>query len=136
MHTPASGGDRGLQAAVHEVAERARALTRLEVELASLELRRKTAAVGMGAALLAAGGVVALFAAGFLLATAAAALATVLPTWLALLVVGGALLVVAGVLFAIGSSRLRRGVPPVPQQALEEAKLTGAALTTTGRNGG
>lgn len=134
MHTPANGGDRGLHAAVHEVAEHARALTRLEVELASLELRRKTAAVGAGAALLAAGGVVALFAAGFLLAAAAAALATVLPSWAALLVVAGTLLLVAGMLFAIGSSRLRRGVPPVPEQAIEEAKLTGAALS--GRNGG
>jgi hypothetical protein len=123
-----------LQAAVHEVAERARALTRLEVELASLELRRKTAAVGAGAALIAAGGVFALFAVGFLLATAAAALATVLPTWSALIIVGGTLLIAAALLFAIGSSRLRRGVPPVPEQALEEAKLTGAALS--GRNGG
>ena len=134
MRTPADGGDRGLHAAVHEVAERARALTRLEIELASLELRRKTAAVGAGAALLAAGGVLALFAAGFLFAAAAAALATVLPTWAALLVVAGALLLVAGMLFAIGSSRLRRGVPPLPEQAIEEAKLTGAALS--GRNGG
>ena len=123
-----------MQAAVHEVAERARALTRLEVELASLELRRKTAAVGAGAALIAAGGVFALFAVGFLLATAAAALATVLPTWSALIIVGGTLLIAAALLFAIGSSRLRRGVPPVPEQALEEAKLTGAALS--GRNGG
>jgi hypothetical protein len=135
MHTPANGRDGGLQAAVHEVAERARALTRLEVELASLELRRKTAAVGAGAALIAAGGVVALFAAGFVLATVAVALAIVLPTWLALLVVGGTLVALAAVLIAIGSSRLRRGVPPIPEQALEEAKLTGAALTT-GRNGG
>jgi Putative Actinobacterial Holin-X, holin superfamily III len=134
MHTPADGQNGGVHAAVHDVAERARTLARLEIELASLELRRKTAALGTGAALVAAGGVVALFAAGFLLATAAAALATVLPTWLALLIVGGTLLVVAAVLFAIGSSRLRRGVPPVPEQALEEAKLTGAALT--GRNGG
>jgi hypothetical protein len=123
-----------LHAAVHEVAERARALTRLEIELASLELRRKTAAVGAGAALIAAGGVVALFSAGFLLATAAAALAIVLPTWLALLAVGGTLLVVAAALFAIGRSQLHRGVLPVPKQALEEAKLTGATLT--GRNGG
>ena len=123
-----------MHAAVHEVAERARALTRLEVELASLELRRKTAAVGAGAALIAAGGVFALFAVGFLLATAAAALATVLPTWSALIIVGGTLLIAAALLFAIGSSRLRRGVPPVPEQALEEAKLTGAALS--GRNGG
>jgi hypothetical protein len=134
MHTPGNGGNAGVQAAVHEVADRARALARLEVELAALELRNKTAAMGAGAALVAAGGIVALFAAGFLLATAAAALATVLPTWLALLIVGGTLLVVAAVLFAVGSSRLRRGVPPVPEQALEEAKLTGAALT--GRNGG
>jgi Putative Actinobacterial Holin-X, holin superfamily III len=134
MHTPADERDRGLQAAVHDVAERARALTRLEVELASLELRRKTAAFGTGAALIAAGGVLALFAVGFLLATAAAALATVVPTWSALLVVGGTLLVVAAVLVAIGTSRLRRGVPPVPEQALEEAKLTGAALAKA-RNG-
>jgi cytochrome c oxidase assembly factor CtaG len=134
MPTRAESSNGGVQAAVHEVAEHARTLVRLEGELATLEVRKKVAALGAGAALLAAGGVLALFALGFLLATVAAALATVLATWLALLVVGGGLALVAGVLLAIGVSRLRRGVPPVPEQAIAEAKLTGAALS--GRHDG
>jgi Putative Actinobacterial Holin-X, holin superfamily III len=128
MHTRAETRDDGVQAAVHEVTEHARSLARLEGELAVLELRRKVAALGAGAILLAAGGVLALFSLGFLLATVAAALALVVPTWLALLIVGVAVLLVAAAAFAIGRSQLRRGVPPVPEQAIAEAKLTGDAL--------
>jgi hypothetical protein len=124
----------GVQTTMHEVAEHARTLVRLEGELAVLEVRRKISAIGAGVVLLAAGGVLALFALGFLLATVAAALATVLATWLALLVVGGALALVAAVALAVGVSQLRAGVPPVPEQAMAEAKLTGAALT--GRHDG
>ena len=132
MPTRAERGNGGVQAAVHEVAEHARNLARLEVELAATELRRKGAAFGVGAVSLALGGVLVLFAVGFLGAAAAAALAIVLPTWGALLVVGGSFLVVAGILLALGRSRLRRAVPPVPEQAVEEAKLTGAALRGNG----
>jgi Putative Actinobacterial Holin-X, holin superfamily III len=134
MPTRAETGNGGVQAAVHEVAERARTLVRLEGELAALEVRQKIAALGAGVVLLAAGGVLALFALGFLLATVAVALATALATWLALLLVGAGLALVAALLFAIGVSQLRRGVPPVPEQAIAEAKLTGAALS--GRNDG
>ena len=129
MPTRAESRNGGVQAAVHEVAEHARTLVRLEGELAALEVRRKIAALGAGVALLVAGGVLALFGLGFLLATLAAALATVLATWLALLVVAVGLVLVAVLLLAIGVSQLRRGVPPVPEQAIVEAKLTGAALT-------
>ena len=128
MHTRADARNGGVQAAVHEVTEHARTLARLEAELAGLELRRKVAALGVGAALLAVGGVLALFALGFLLATAAAALALAVDTWLALLIVAGGLVLVAAIAFALGLSRLKKGVPPVPEQAIEEAKLTGAAL--------
>jgi hypothetical protein len=128
MHTRADVGNGGVQTAVHEVTEHARSLARLEVELASLEVRSKVAALGAGAVLLAAGGVLALFGLGFLLATVAAALALVVPTWLALLTVGVGVLLAAGAAFAIGRSQLRRGVPPVPEQAIAEAKLTGDAL--------
>jgi hypothetical protein len=128
MRTPADQRD-GVQAAVHDVAEHARSLARLEVELAKVEVRDKVAALSGGALLLAVGGVVALFALGFLLATVAAALALVLPMWLALLIVGGVLLVIAGGLLALGRSRLQRGVPLAPERAIEEAKLTGAALS-------
>jgi hypothetical protein len=128
MHTRADVENGGVQAAVHDVTEHARSLARLEVELAGLEVRSKVAALGAGAVVLAAGGVLALFGLGFLLATVAAALALVVPTWLALLIVGVVVLLAAGAAFAIGRSQLRRGVPPVPEQAIAEAKLTGDAL--------
>jgi Putative Actinobacterial Holin-X, holin superfamily III len=132
MHTPAEHPD-GVQAAVHDVAEHARSLARLEVELAKVEVREKVSALSGGAVLLAVGGVVALYALGFLLATVAAALALVLPTWLALLLVGITLLAVAGGLLALGRSQLQRGVPLAPERAIEEAKLTGAALSGADR---
>ena len=128
MHTRADAQNGGVHAAVHEVTEHARSLARLEAELAGLEVRSKVAALGAGAVLLAAGGVLALFGLGFLLATVAAALALVVPTWLALLIVGVGVLLAAGAAFATGRSQLRRGVPPVPEQAIAEAKLTGDAL--------
>jgi hypothetical protein len=132
MRTRAESRNGGVQAAVHEVAEHARTLVRLEGELAALELRQKVAALGAGVVLLVAGGVLALFALGFLLATVAAALANVVPLWLALLLVGIGVALVAAGLVAIGVSQLHRGVPPVPEQAIEEAKLTGAALRGNG----
>jgi hypothetical protein len=134
MRTHADRANGGVHAAVHDVTERVRTLARLEAELAALELRRKIGELGAGAVLIAAAGVLALFGLGFMLATAAAALALVVPTWLALLIVAGALLLIAGIALAVGLSRLKRGVPPVPEQAIEEAKRTGAALS--GRNDG
>jgi hypothetical protein len=134
MHTRADVQNGSVQSAVHEVAEHARNLARLEVALAASELKQKTAALGAGIVSLAIAGVLVLFALGFMTAAAAAGLATFLPTWSALLVVGGALLVVAGLLLALGMAKIRRGVPPVPEQAVHEAKLTGAVLK--GRNSG
>ncbi len=122
----------GVGSVVHEIAERASALARLEAELATVELRRKLAAIGLGGALVLGAAVLGLFALGFLLAAGAAGLATALPTWAAILLVGGALTLAAGVLGFVGVSRLRRGVPPVPEQALHEAKLTAQALKENG----
>ena len=87
----------------------------------------------MGAAFVGLAVLLALFAVGFLLATVTAALATVLPAWLALLLVGGFLLLAAGLAAALGAALLRRGTPPVPEQAIEEARLTGDALRGNGR---
>ena len=123
-----STNGRGLGAAVKDVTEHAKTLVSLEVELASLELKRKAAALGVGAGLLVGGLVFGLFALGFGLATIAAALATFLATWLALLIVTVFLLVVAGVLALVGLSSIRKGTPPVPEQAIQEAKLTQEAL--------
>jgi uncharacterized membrane protein YqjE len=118
----------GVGAAAKQVAEHASALARLEVELAGLELKSKVAALGLGAGLAIAAGVLALFALGFGLAAAAVALAIVLDAWLALLLVFVGLLVLAGILALIGLATIKRGTPPVPKQAIEEAKRTQEAL--------
>jgi hypothetical protein len=125
--------DVGLGAAAKQVAERASALARLELELAALELKRKAIALGIGAVLAAGAAVVLLFALGFGLATVAAALATTMDAWLALLVVTGGLVLLALLLGLLAVGRLRRGTPPVPEQAIEEAKRTSAALKSDGR---
>jgi uncharacterized membrane protein YqjE len=123
-----NGGGPGLGAAVKHVAEHASALVRLELELASLELKRKLGALGVGIGLGVGAAVFGVFFVGFLFATIAAALATFLSTWLALLIVTVVLLVVAGVLGMLALKSLRKGTPPVPKQAIHEAKLTTTAL--------
>ena len=122
----------GVGAAAKQVAEHASALARLELELAAAELKRKVIALGLGIGLGIGALVFLLFAIGFGLAAAAAAIATALSTWLALLIVAGGLLLGVGLLGMLALASIRKGTPPVPQQAIQEAKLTTEAL----KNGG
>jgi Flp pilus assembly protein TadB len=121
-----------LGGAAKGVAEHASALVRLEIELAKLEIGRKVGALGAGIGLGLGAAVVAVYMVGFLFATIAAALATFLPVWLALLIVTLFLLLVAGVLGFLALKRIQRGTPPLPEQAIEEAKLTSEALKSDG----
>ena len=74
-----------------------------------------------------------MFVIGFAFATVAAALATTLSTWLALLVTTGILLLLTLALAILGVSRIRKGTPPLPEQAIREARLTTEALKSDGR---
>jgi hypothetical protein len=123
-----AGERRGLGAAAKLVSERASSIIRLELQLAAAELKKKVVALGLGIALLVGAALFGLFALGFALATIAAALATVVSTWLALLIVTGALFLLVGLLVVLGIVSLRKGTPPVPTQAIAEAKLTTEAL--------
>jgi hypothetical protein len=118
--------------AAKTVAEHASAIMRLEVELATIELTRKLKALGLGLAFALGAALFLLFMLGFAFATAAAALATAMSTWLALLIVAGALLALVGVLGVLALGRFKRGTPPVPEQAIREAKLTTEALKSDG----
>jgi hypothetical protein len=122
----------GLDAAAKGVAEHASAIARLELELASLEIKKKIAALGIGIGLLAGALVLVLYGIGFLFATITAALATFMPVWLSLLVVTLFLFAVAGLLAYLGQRYVSRGSPPVPKQAIDEAKLTTQALKGNG----
>jgi uncharacterized membrane protein YqjE len=123
---PATNG--GLGTAAKGVAEHASTLARLELELALLELKRKAAALGIGIGLVAGAALFGLFAVGFVLLTLAAVLDTFLATWLALLLVTAVLLVFAAALGMVGLRLIKRGTPPLPEQAIREAKLTTGAL--------
>jgi hypothetical protein len=100
--------------------------------LATTELKAKVAALGKAGAFGAGALFFVLYAIGFAFATIAAALATFLPTWLALLLVTVFLLLGAGLLGLLAVKSLKRGTPPVPKQAIEEARLTTAALKADG----
>jgi hypothetical protein len=123
---------RGVGPAAREVAEHASTLARLELELAALEIKKKVAALGIGIGLVVGAGVFLFYGVGFGLAAGAAGLATVVSTWLALLIVFGALLLVGVVLALVGLSLIKRGTPPVPEQAVAEARLTTEALRSNG----
>jgi uncharacterized membrane protein YqjE len=123
----------GVGSAAKEVAEHASSLARLELELATLELKRKVAALGIGIGVGIGALLFVLFALGFGFAAIAAALATSMSTWLALLITTGILLATAAVLGVIALTGIRKGTPPVPVQAIEEAKRTSEALKSDGR---
>jgi len=121
----------GLSGATRRVAEHAREFVRLELELATAELKKKAAALGTGIGLIVGAAVLAFLALTFGLLAAAAGLATTLPVWASLLIVCGGLIVITTILALVGKAMLQKGVQPVPEQAVEEARLTGEAL----RNG-
>jgi uncharacterized membrane protein YqjE len=131
MHTPeteAASQNGGVGAAAKEVADHASAIAKLELELAGLELKRKVGSLGTGIGMGVGAALFAVFGLGFLFATIAAGLATFLPTWLAILIVTLLLFALAAVLGILARGAIRKGTPPVPEQAIREAKLTSDAL--------
>jgi uncharacterized membrane protein YqjE len=129
----AEANNTGVGAAAKQVAEHASALARLELELAGVELKRKAGALGAGIGLGIAAAAVGIFALGFVFATIAAVLMIFLDAWLALLLVTVGLLVIAATLGLLALRKIKRGTPPVPEQAIREAKLTTEALKSDGR---
>lgn len=119
---------------VRQLTMQATTLVHEEVELAKAELTEKAKWAGLGSGLLAGAAVVALLAAGALVAAAIAGLGTVLPIWAAAAVVGGALLLAGGTLAAAGRAELAKGTPPVPEQAVESTKEDIEWLKTQARS--
>jgi uncharacterized membrane protein YqjE len=124
----------GLGASAKGVAEHASTLVRLEMELAALELKRKVSALGIGIGLALGAAVFLVFALGFGLAAIAAGIATALPWWAALLIVTVGILMLAAILGLLGMRSINKGTPPVPEQAITEAKRTTEALKGNGRS--
>ena len=122
----------GVGAAAKIVAERASTIVRLELELAAMELKRKIVALGFVIAFGLGAALFLLFALGFAFAAVATAFATTMSTWLALLLTTGILVLVAATLGVLALMKIKKGTPPVPEQAIREAKLTTEALRSDG----
>jgi uncharacterized membrane protein YdbT with pleckstrin-like domain len=118
----------GLSDAAQRVADHARSFVQLELQLAQAELKRKAAALGAGLGLMVGAAVLAFLALTFGLLAAAAGLATTMAVWEAFLIVFGCLIVVTAVLVWVGYLLLQKGSQPLPEQAVEEARLTAEAL--------
>jgi tetrahydromethanopterin S-methyltransferase subunit C len=111
-------------------------LVQREIELVKTEVISKLKALGAGVGVIAVALVVLLGMLGVLLTAAVFALTlTGLPGWAAALIVAGALLIIAIVLGLIGYSILKRGIPPVPTEAIESVKRDIRAIKGIGRRG-
>ena len=123
----------GLGASAKNVAEHASTLVRLEMELAALELKRKATNLGVGIGLALGAALLVVYAIGFGFAAAAAGIATALPVWGALLIVTAVIFILAAILGLLAVNSVQKATPPLPEQAIEEAKLTTEALKGNGR---
>jgi protein-S-isoprenylcysteine O-methyltransferase Ste14 len=126
----ANGADKQLGEIVSEVSAKASLLVREEIELAKAEVAQKAKRLGVGAGLGAVAGVFLLFFLIFFLQMLAYGFADwfSLKTWVGFAIVCILLLLFAGVLGLLAMRLFKKGSPPVPQMAIDEAKKTRAAL--------
>jgi len=108
-------------------------LIRDEIRAVQAEIAGKIKAASLGAGLVVAGAVLAWFALGALIAGGIIALALVLEPWLAAVLVGVALLVIAGLLVLLGVGKLKKGVPPLPNDSIDSIKEDIRTVTGTAK---
>jgi hypothetical protein len=114
--------ERSLGELFGRLSEQAAAMARLEVRLAKAEMVQKGRLAGRGAALVAAGVLVALGAFGAVTATLIMALSEGMDGWLAGLIVTVVYGLIAATLALSGRRRIAEASPPVPEQTVETMK--------------
>ena len=107
---------------VSKLSDQVQALVKGEIELAKVKATNMAKRSGVGIALLAVAGVLALYMLGFLFGAVAEALALVVPLWAAKLIVAGILLVLLLILALVGKASLQKGISekPDPQEGIKE----------------
>jgi len=99
-----------------------RDLVKGEIEMLKTEIIGKLKILGIGVGLILGAVLVLLFFIGVLLTAAILGLATVMPGWLAALVVAFVLLIVIAVLAFIGYKEIKKAMPPVPEESIKSLK--------------
>jgi len=122
------GDEKSLGQLVSDLSEQAARLVRAEIDLAKAEVTARAQQLGLGAALVAVGALLALYLLGAGIATAIIVLDLWLDLWLAALIVCVVLLLVVVVLVLIGINRIKAGSPPTPAKAIENVQQDIAAV--------
>jgi uncharacterized membrane protein YqjE len=126
-YRPADTADKSLGEIVGEVSEKASLLVREEIELAKTEVRDKISKLTRGAAVAVAAGVFLIFGVTMLFHALAWFLFDLFnfsQVWMGYAIVTGGLFVLAALAGLVALRLFKRGTPPTPELAIEEAKRT------------
>jgi uncharacterized membrane protein YqjE len=124
-----------LARAVQDITEKAQLLIHEEIELAKAEMTEKATKLIKGAIFGIVAGVFAVFALIYLLHALSWGIWEVLGSesnfWLGFLITGAAILILGVIAGLIAMRLIKRGSPPKPQMAIEEAQLIKGTLTAS-----
>jgi putative superfamily III holin-X len=131
--SPPGTAEKSLGEIVNEVSEKASLLVREEIELAKAEVTQKVTRIAKGAVLAIVGGIFLVFMLIYFLHWLALFLDDVLNVnpsgvWVGYAIVTGGLLLLGVIAILLAVRFFKRGAPPVPELAIEEAKKTQAML--------
>ena len=120
-----------LAKAIQEVTEKGQLLVREEIALAKAELTEKVSGLVKGIVIGAAAGIFVLAGLIYFLHFLALLIADVLGAnpWLGYLILAGLLFLFGGIAGFMAARFFKKGTPPTPQMAIEEAQLIKATLT-------
>jgi uncharacterized membrane protein len=104
-----------------------------EIEQLKSEMVAKLKHAGIGVGLFAAAGFFAFFLFAVLIAAGILGFATILPGWLAALIVAAILLVIVVVLVLVGVRQVKQGVPPSPTETIKSVKKDVNTIKGVGR---
>jgi hypothetical protein len=129
---PPGTAEKSLGDVVGDVSQKASLLVREEIELAKAEISEKVSSLAKGGAVAIAAGVAVVFALIYFFEALAWFFNDLLDVgsklWIGFLIVFGILIVLAALAAMIGVRLIKRGAPPTPQMAIEEAKITRAEI--------
>ena len=107
---------------VKQLSEQTTTLVRKEIELAKAELSAKGKVASEGAGMFGGAAVIGLLALGALTTTIIALLDKAMGLWVAALIVALVYGAIAAVLALRGRDRVKKGLPPAPEQTVETVK--------------
>ena len=135
MTSPGSSNgtaDKSLGDVVNDVSTKASLLVREEIELAKTEIAEKAKSLGKGIGVAIVAGVMVVFALIYFFEALAWFFNDLLDVgtklWIGFLIVFGFLIVLAAIAGFIGVRWIKKGAPPTPDMAIEQAKITRAEI--------